>query len=105
MFRQVSRWDRSDIWLKAIAPAKNSKSKIGFDAIRPAADSSLRRFSAPEAWGLLNVRDLTAAGVLAACDALKAAPGMANHVLSCGRALWNLVHPLEECRCQSIRTN
>ena len=55
----------------------------------------LRRFSAPEAWGLLHVRDLTAAGVLAARDALKATPGMANHMLSCGRTLWNWAIPLD----------
>jgi hypothetical protein len=55
----------------------------------------LRRFSAPEAWGLLRVRDLTAAGVLAARDALKATPGMANHMLSCGRTLWNWAIPLD----------
>ena len=55
----------------------------------------LRRFSASEAWGLLNVRDLTAAGVLAARDALKVTPGMANHMLSCGRTLWNWAIPLD----------
>jgi hypothetical protein len=55
----------------------------------------LRRFSSPEAWGLLRVRDLTAAGVLAARDALKATPGMANHMLSCGRTLWNWAIPLD----------
>jgi hypothetical protein len=47
----------------------------------------LRRFSAPEAWGLLRVRDLTPAGVLAARDAL--------NMLSCGRTLWNWAIPLD----------
>ena len=55
----------------------------------------LRRFSAPEAWGLLNVRDLTPAGVLAARDASKTTPGMANHMLSCGRTVWNWAIPLD----------
>jgi hypothetical protein len=55
----------------------------------------LRRFSAPEAWGLLRVRDLTPAGVLAARDALKTTLGMANHMLSCGRTLWNWAIPLD----------
>jgi hypothetical protein len=55
----------------------------------------LRRFSAQEAWGLLNVRDLTPAGVLAARDALKTTPGMANHMLSCGRTVWNWAIPLD----------
>jgi hypothetical protein len=43
----------------------------------------------------LNVRDLTPAGVLAARDALKTTPGMANHMLSCGRTLWNWAIPLD----------
>ena len=55
----------------------------------------LRRFSAPEAWGLLRVRDLTAAGVLAARDALKDTPGMANFpttavLCACGGCTSNL---------------
>jgi hypothetical protein len=65
------------------------------DSTRSSYGVHLRRFSAPEAWGLLRVRDLTAAGVLAARDALKATPGMANHMLSCGRTLWNWAIPLD----------
>jgi hypothetical protein len=33
--------------------------------------------------------------VLAARDALKTTPGMANHMLLCGRSLWNWAIPLD----------
>lgn len=45
--------------------------------------------------GAFLVRDLTAAGVLAARDAMKDTAGMANHMLSCGRTLWNWAIPLD----------
>jgi integrase len=48
----------------------------------------LNRFKNPEAWGLLKARALTAAGVLAARDALRDTPGMANQMLAVGRSLW-----------------
>jgi integrase len=70
-----------------------------FKALSKSTQSSygvhLNRFAAPEAWGHLRVRDLTAAGVLAARDAIKDTPGMANHMLSCGRTLWNWAIPLD----------
>jgi integrase len=54
----------------------------------------LDRFADPAAWGLLHVRDLTPVGVLAARDALKETPVMANQMLSVGRTLWDWAIPL-----------
>ena len=46
----------------------------------------LRRFK--ENWGMLQADSLGTEGVLATRNALEATPGMANHMLSCGRTLW-----------------
>ena len=54
----------------------------------------LDRFADREAWGLLNARDLTPTGVLAARDAIKHTPVMANQMLAVGRTLWDWGIPL-----------
>jgi hypothetical protein len=55
----------------------------------------LNRFKNRSAWGLLRARDLTAAGVLAARDGMKDTPSMANHMLACGRTVWDWAIPLD----------
>jgi integrase len=54
----------------------------------------LNRFAAPDAWGLLAARDLTAVGVQAARDAALDTPVMANQMLAVGRTLWDWAIPL-----------
>jgi hypothetical protein len=54
----------------------------------------LDRFANPEAWGLLTAHDLTPIGVLAARDAMKKTPVMANQMLAVGRTLWDWAIPL-----------
>ncbi len=67
--------------------------EVGLDAIK--LQRAPQKVQCAGSLGTLNVRDLTAAGVLAARDALKATPGMANHMLACGRTLWNWSIPLD----------
>ena len=54
----------------------------------------LNRFAKPEAWGMLGANELTPAAVHAGRDALKDTPGMANHMLSVGRTLYNWAIPI-----------
>lgn len=54
----------------------------------------LDRFANAEAWGTFAVRDLSPTGVLAARDAQKATPVMANQMLAVGRLLWDWAIPL-----------
>lgn len=54
----------------------------------------MRRFEAPEGWGLLPARSLMPVGVQAARDAMKQTPVQANHMLSFGRTVWNWAIPL-----------
>ena len=65
------------------------------DSTRSSYGVHLNRFKAPSAWGLLRARDLTAAGVLAAREAMKDTPSMANHMLACGRTVWDWAIPLD----------
>ena len=64
------------------------------DSTRASYEVSLGRFEKSEAWGPLRVRDLTPAGVLAARDALKTTPHMANQMLAVGRTVWDWAIPL-----------
>lgn len=54
----------------------------------------LDRFADHETWGLLNARELTPAGVLAARDGQRDTPVMANQMLAVGRTLWDWAIPL-----------
>lgn len=55
----------------------------------------LDRFARHDAWGLLSARDLTPAGVLAARDAARETPVMANQMLAVGRTVWDWAIPLD----------
>lgn len=55
---------------------------------------SLNRFKRPDTWGLLPIRDLTPIAVMAARDACSNTPSQANHMLACGRTLWDWAIPL-----------
>lgn len=68
--------------------------KVLSDSTRASYGVSLRRFEAAETWGFLRARDLTPVAVMAARDACKATPSQANHMLACGRSLWNWAIPL-----------
>jgi hypothetical protein len=57
-------------------------------------DVHLNRFIAPERWGFLAADRLTPVAVVAARDALKDTPGMANQMLSIGRLLYDWAVPL-----------
>jgi len=56
------------------------------DSTKASYGVHLNRFDA--AWGKLSF-DLADGAVIALRDALAATPGMANHMLSVGRTLWN----------------
>lgn len=47
-----------------------------------------RRFKDPNGWGMLPASELTPEVVRELRDAMKETPGMANHMLACGRTLW-----------------
>lgn len=55
---------------------------------------SLKRFAKQDTWGLFGPDQLNPAAVLAARDALKATPYMANEMLSVGRTLYKWGMPL-----------
>jgi integrase len=78
----VARWRASEDFKKL---AESTQSSYGV---------TLNRFSKADGWGFLRARDLTPAGVLAARDEMKATPVQANHMLACGRSLWNWAIPL-----------
>jgi len=78
----VERWRESEDFKKL---SDSTQSSYGV---------SLNRFKAPEGWGFLPARQLTPVAVMAARDAAKETPSQANHMLACGRSLWNWAIPL-----------
>lgn len=63
---------------------------------RTVYEVSLRRIESPAGWGLLGPRQISAAGIVAVRDGLKATPSMANQMLSVGRTVWDWAIPLGE---------
>ena len=98
-------WKELELYIKPIKPAPLEGS-VGFliQRFRDSADFKrlsestqasygvhLNRFSA--AWGALSY-NLPHGAVIALRDSMTATPGMANHMLSLGRSLWNWGHSI-----------
>ena len=64
------------------------------DGTRANYDVHLRRFEAAEGWGLMPARGLVPIAVMAARDAMKDTPVMANQMLAVGRTLYDWAIPL-----------
>ena len=100
-FREVERCRRSQLVYpqgsvgELVMRFRCSEDYLGLaEKTRRTYDVHLDRFAKPEAWGLLNIRDLTPGGALAARDAQKATPVMANQMLAVGRTLLDWAIPL-----------
>ena len=65
------------------------------DSTKASYNVHLDRFCRPDGWGFLRAKDLTPAGVLAARNAMKDTPPMANQMLAVGRTVWDWAIPLD----------
>lgn len=68
--------------------------QLAEDSTQANYEVHMRRFEAPETWGMVSANDVTPLAAQTARDAIKDTPVMANQMLAVGRTIWDWGIPL-----------